>query len=89
MSETTPPPIAQQIASATQSLGKWISHGFKTVPDEVQAARLQLCHACEHYEPRAFGGMGRCLKCGCSSVKAALPWEKCPLDKWGPHPPPA
>ena len=89
MSDSQLPPISEQIAKVTASLAQWVRHGFKTVPDDVHAERLGLCYTCEHWNQNAFAGMGRCMKCGCSSAKTALPWEKCPVGKWGPWEDPA
>ena len=49
------------------------------VPDEVAAARKQMCRKC------AFNrGIGSCIKCGCLVAwKVWMPQESCPVNKWG------
>lgn len=81
----TPPPLATQIASATGSLTRWVSNGLKFVSDEELERRKAICAGCEFWDPEAFQGTGRCLKCGCSTwAKLRMATESCPVGKWGP-----
>lgn len=53
-------------------------------PEELQARR-DICAACKaHWDPDAFGGLGRCRhpKCGCSGVKLQWSSQACPMGKW-------
>jgi hypothetical protein len=63
--------------SAVKSMSKYIGSGLQTVPANVHEKRLRTCVACEHHT-----GV-RCRLCGCfTSVKAWLPHENCPIEKW-------
>jgi tetratricopeptide (TPR) repeat protein len=54
-----------------------VGSGVETVPPPVQQSRLEVCATCEHHT-----GL-RCRLCNSfTSVKAALPHERCPIDKW-------
>jgi len=53
----------------------------RTVPPEVVAERREECLLCPHYQ----AGPDRCRLCGCSDTmerRTAMPWAKCPADKW-------
>lgn len=55
-------------------------HG-RTTPDEVYNERIRICESCDKYD----GGSGRCQMCGCFvNLKAKIPSEVCPLNKWLP-----
>jgi hypothetical protein len=75
------------IQTAAASGFRWAREGFAVVHPETLEARRTICQACEHWKAEAFGGRGRCLKCGCSGAKLRLPHEKCPVGKWGPEDP--
>jgi hypothetical protein len=34
------------------------------------------------WDHSAYGGIGRCRKCGCTALKLRLATAKCPLGKW-------
>lgn len=50
------------------------------VSAEQKAARMEICHACEHLKRQPIE---RCGKCGCViAMKTRFAREKCPLGKW-------
>lgn len=63
----------------------WVKNGAPVVPQAEFEKRAHQCAACEFYNAEAFGGRGRCEKCGCSSFKLFLATTKCPIDKWMPY----
>src|SRR5208283_5927412 len=69
------------IGSADRSI-KAAIHGeqiFRT--DEQKNACLEICHACDQYDPKR----ARCTVCGCKTrFKTRLAKDHCPLDppKW-------
>lgn len=76
-SNTSGPGLLRMALTATQAAVAFASTGLKTVPVEVYRSRLQKCAHCE-----MFTGL-RCRVCGCiPAVKARLPHEDCPADKW-------
>ena len=56
--------------------------GFKNTTREEHLKRKEICNSCEFWTAKAMLGTGKCLKCGCSSVKLLLAVAKCPIDKW-------
>ena len=65
------------------SVAEWVDRGAPVVTEEQFQQRVETCHTCEFFDAEAFGGKGRCQKCGCSSYKLFLATAKCPIDKWG------
>lgn len=81
-----PPPLVTQAKTLASSMTSWAASGFKTVSKETLKSRLDTCSTCPLWDPTAFGGTGRCTKCGCSTqAKLRLAHEKCPEGKWGPE----
>lgn len=78
----------QWIASSECPIGKWGPVAAeKTVEatEEEREERLSVCRTCEFWNQAAFGGGGRCSKCGCSTqLKLKRASESCPIGKWGP-----
>lgn len=72
---------AEMLQSFTRAVASWARAGFKVVTEEEFVERLAICEACEFWDGKARGGLG---KCGCSSPKLIMASEKCPIDKWGP-----
>lgn len=73
------PTMLEMMASAASAAAGFVASGGKRVPDEVFTVRAAICKECPAHEP----GLNRCGECGCFlSLKAWLPKEKCPLDKW-------
>lgn len=61
---------------------RFVDGGFSMVSDDEYKRRMELCAPCEFWNPSARMGMGKCLKCGCTSAKLRFATEKCPLNKW-------
>ena len=78
------PTLAELAANFTTALARWSAAGFPTVSAEAYAARAAACDACEHWQPQARLGLGKCAApgCGCTSLKRWLATEKCPQGKW-------
>lgn len=74
--------IVRQAMQAGRAVAGFAAGGFRRVPEDVLAHRQSLCHACEHWDARAFAGTGRCKKCGCSCWKLHFPRSACPIGKW-------
>lgn len=74
--------LGAPIVSVAVEGAKWAKAGFPIVSGEVLSERKGICAACEFWNADAFGGLGRCGKCGCSGVKLRLATSKCPLKKW-------
>lgn len=71
------PGLLTMALSAAKSIRQYFSSGMKTVSKATHAERLETCQACEH-----FTGV-RCGLCGCfCTVKAWMPHEACPVQKW-------
>lgn len=66
----------------TASVAEWVKSGAPLVSEEQFKRRVAECRACEFFDAEAFGGKGRCMKCGCSSYKLFLATSKCPIGKW-------
>lgn len=78
-----PPSIPAMAVNFVGSASKWMESGFKKAEDEVVQARKEICAGCEFWNQKAFGGTGRCMKCGCSTwAKLRMATEKCPIGKW-------
>jgi len=65
-----------------RAMAGFAASGFRRVPDEILRQREGICHACEHWDPSAFAGTGRCKKCGCSCWKLHFPRSACPMGEW-------
>ncbi len=76
------PSLVQMAENFGAAVAGWTASGFKTVSEEVYRARTELCLACEFWDGSARFGLGKCNKCGCSSMKRFLPRQSCPLKKW-------
>ena len=77
------PSLPAQAGRLVASLAAWAKQGFPATTEKVLRQRIAICNACEHWSPRAFGGLGRCLKCGCSAAKLAIATSNCPVNLWG------
>lgn len=76
------PTRAQMAANFAGAMAGWLGQGFKTVPEAVYQERTALCLACEFWDGDARFGLGKCNKCGCTSLKRFLAKQACPLKKW-------
>lgn len=69
--------LLHMAVSATKAMAKFIKSGMKLVPPTIYEERLQTCAGCGYHS-----GL-RCRICGCfTNMKAKMPHEKCPVDKW-------
>ena len=83
------PNIFYKAGSLTAALARWAAHGFVVVEEPQYLQRKSICDTCinpetgkENFDPEAYGGMGKCLVCGCMGFKQILKTETCPLNKW-------
>ncbi len=91
----TPPGLGTLAVTGMAALGRFLLGGAKRVSPKTLAARMAICaglggrEACPQWNPKGWGGLGQCRKCGCSGIKLTWPAERCPLipPKWGPEPP--
>jgi len=84
LTQIEPPPITEQFKTLVDAAVQYAQSGFKNCTEEQYQERLAICKGCEFYEMAGFGGIGRCLKCGCSGAKLKLGISSCPVNKWGP-----
>jgi hypothetical protein len=78
-----PPPLKKQIKNFIKSMAFWAKNLFPVASKKTYEKRLSICSGCEFYDPSGWKGRGKCLKCGCcTSAKAKLKTEKCPIGKW-------
>lgn len=71
--------MAKNLGSAAVGFAK---SGFSmATPDQV-AYRMDICSRCEFWKPDARFGLGKCLKCGCTSMKQKLASSVCPIGSW-------
>ncbi len=76
------PTTFQMAKNLASSAVRWAQSGFALADTETLENRKTICNACEHWESEANLGLGKCQKCGCTSVKLRLASETCPIDKW-------
>ena len=80
--EANSPSILKMLQNFTNATFRWASAGFKIADDETLAKRQAICDTCQYWKASALLGMGKCLKCGCTSLKLKFDTEKCPTGKW-------
>ena len=78
----TLPTTFQMVGKFTKATYNWAKSGFKLADEAELARRKSICNKCNFWYPDARMGLGKCLKCGCSSAKLKLASEKCPIGKW-------
>ena len=78
----TLPTTFQMVGKFTKATYNWAKSGFKLADEAELARRTQICNKCKFWYPAARMGLGKCLKCGCSSAKLKLASEECPIGKW-------
>ena len=79
------PPASQQAKTFLSSAVNFVKNGFRVASQKTLEYRKSICFGCEFWDNNAFAGIGRCLKCGCSSAKLRLAHEKCPIGRWAPQ----
>ena len=80
--------LGEMASNFASSIKEWVKHGAPVVSEDQYKERAEACLACEFWDPEAFAGKGKCLKCGCSGVKLYLSTSKCPVGKWEAVQPP-
>ena len=80
--EANSPSMLKMLQNFTSATFRWASAGFKIADDETLAKRQAICDTCQYWKASARLGMGKCLKCGCTSLKLKFDTEKCPVGKW-------
>ena len=78
----TLPTTFQMVQKFTKATYNWAKSGFKLADETELARRKSICNNCKFWYPTARMGLGKCLKCGCSSAKLKLASEKCPIGRW-------
>ena len=78
----TLPTTFQMVGKFTKATYNWAKSGFKLAGEAELARRKSICNKCNFWYPTARMGLGKCLKCGCSSAKLKLASEECPIGKW-------
>ncbi len=76
------PTNLQMLQNFTKASFKWAKSGFKIADAETLANRKFICDVCPYWYAKARMGLGKCLKCGCTSAKLNFVSEKCPIGKW-------
>ncbi len=64
------------------SLAVWAKAGFPVASVEEVTHRRVVCLSCDRWDPEARAGLGKCMECGCCSVKWWLATATCKLEKW-------
>ena len=78
----TLPTTFQMVQKFTKATYNWAKSGFKLADEAELARRKSICNKCNFWYPTARMGLGKCLKCGCSSAKLKLASESCPIGRW-------
>ena len=76
------PSNLKMLQNFTSATFRWAKSGFRIADDETLEKRKAICDSCKYWSPTSRMGMGKCLKCGCSSLKLKFKTEKCPIGKW-------
>jgi hypothetical protein len=82
------PSIKDMVRNLASALKVWASAGFPVLSEAEARARGVVCAGnetrpkCDFWRPEARGGMGKCMICGCTSIKWWLSTAKCPKAKW-------
>ena len=80
--EANSPSMLKMLQNFTNVTFRWASSGFKIADDETLTKRQAICDTCQYWKASARLGMGKCLKCGCTSLKLKFDTESCPTGKW-------
>ena len=65
----TLPTTFQMVGKFTMATYSWAKSGFKLADEAELKRRKSICNNCNFWYPTARMGLGKCLKCGCSSTK--------------------
>lgn len=73
------PGFLQKIANFAVAAVQHVAVGAPMASEDVKAARLAVCVACDQFD------RGSCRVCGCGlETKAGWADQECPVGKWGP-----
>lgn len=77
------PGLTEMVTSFSGDMLKWASAKFARATQQEIDERLATCRACDWWDPKAYGGTGKCRKCGCSTwAKIRLKTSSCPIGLW-------
>jgi hypothetical protein len=65
---------------------KWLPKkpGLKLAAEHLVLERQRACVECQHFDPAAFGGAGRCVECWCPIISmTTIASSACPVGRWG------
>jgi hypothetical protein len=69
--------------SLAKSAKDFAAGGMEFTDEKTYKERVDICKACEHYDPTGYNGTGKCSICKCStSAKPKLASAQCPIEKW-------
>lgn len=75
--------MAMDFGSVVVESAKLAARGEPVIAsDEVINQRTLVCLGCLNWNPRGYGGLGKCEACGCSALKLKVAASRCPLSKW-------
>jgi hypothetical protein len=75
-------PLLLKARNLAAAVAHHVATGMQAAPPELVAARLAVCHACDHYRA-SDGSCGGAGGCGCYvAIKASWLDQRCPLDRW-------
>lgn len=81
-----PPSMPEKFVSAMKAVREFVRSGGEILNGDSVAARISACDLCD--QKTSFIGRPVCGACGCFiQLKAKLPHEHCPLQKWPGDPP--
>jgi hypothetical protein len=71
--------FAEKLKKRVNEVAETVISLIKTVDDETQKSRLDICYTCPHLTKLTH----QCKKCGCfMNLKTKLSEAKCPENKW-------
>jgi hypothetical protein len=79
------PTLLELANNFLRGFSNYAASGFKPTPADVFNQRLDICRTkCpgKLWSEDAVFGIGRCGKCGCTTLKLDWASEKCPLGAW-------
>lgn len=84
------PSLLNKAANYGKAMTKWAKSRFAMRSRREREAILEICQACEHYQPAGMNYRAHCKKCGCClssranafANKIAVATEHCPIGKW-------
>lgn len=76
------PSVAQMAKNLGSAAVGFVKSGLLVPTQEQIDYRMKICEGCEFWEAGARFGLGKCLKCGCTSMKQKIASSVCPIGKW-------